>query len=191
MLFRWDLEKICFFKSAKEYEMFNYTWVFCGIYRIYGNDWLLWCRISATNNLRRYNGTTFYASNDPHVQRIHLNDGPQRNDTYEVNFTDDEIDSNDTFCKGISKILSGECIATYICEVIHCCSERFPESGVLGAYPVSNINPNLLKSLAGWKWILILIGSFILQEQELTKSISPYFLQKSKNYWSEKYWIIA
>lgn len=177
------MEKICLLKSDEENQTFNYTWVFRGIYRIYGKNWLLWCSISATNNSRRYNGTTFYESNDPHVQRIHLDDGSQRNDTYEINFTDEEVNSNDTFCKGISKILSGECIGTYICEIIYCCFERFPESGILGAYPVSNINPNLLKSLAGWKCSIseIFIALFILQKQEL--------IIFSQNYWSRKYWI--
>ncbi|XP_055301979.1 uncharacterized protein LOC129568316 [Sitodiplosis mosellana] len=76
----WDLEQICFTKTDSKNQTFNYI-------------------ISATNNSRRYNGTTFYESNDPYVQRIHLDDGTQRNDTYEMNFTDDEINSNDTFCK--------------------------------------------------------------------------------------------
>lgn len=86
---------------------------------------------------------------DPHVQRIDLNDGNQLKGMYQVDFSDAEVNSNETFCKGISKILSGECIPAYICQIIHCCFDRFSESGILGAYPVTNINPNLLKSLAG------------------------------------------
>lgn len=45
---------------------------------------------------------------DPHVQRIHLDDGYQRNDVYEVIFTDEELNSNATFCRGISRIISGK-----------------------------------------------------------------------------------
>lgn len=101
------------------------------------------------NNSRKFNGTTVYETDDPHVQRIDLDDGNQLHAKYQVDFSDAEINSNATFCRGISKILAGECFAAYICEVIDCCFDRFPESGVLGAYPVSNINPNLLKSLAG------------------------------------------
>ncbi|XP_031626818.1 uncharacterized protein LOC116343071 [Contarinia nasturtii] len=86
----------------------------------------------ATNNSRQYNGTTDYTTNDPvdpHVQLIHVEDGVQTNGVYEVNFTDSELSTNNMFCKGISKKIS--------------------ETGVLGAYPVSNINPDLIKSLVG------------------------------------------
>lgn len=42
--------------------------------------------------------------NDPHVHRFHLLDIPQRNGTYEVEFTDIELKSSDTFCKATKTI---------------------------------------------------------------------------------------
>lgn len=65
-------------------------------------------RFSSTNNSRRFNGTTFYEVDDPHVQRIHLEDGNQLDGVYLVKFTDDELGSLNAFCKGISDIISGE-----------------------------------------------------------------------------------
>lgn len=60
-------------------------------------------RILSDNNSRMYNGTTM-TTNDPHFQRIHLVDIPQRDGTYEVEFTDIELNSNDTFCKATKTI---------------------------------------------------------------------------------------
>lgn len=42
------------------------------------------------------------------MQRVPLSDWPQREAAYEVEFTDDELHSNETFCKGISKTISGK-----------------------------------------------------------------------------------
>lgn len=67
--------------------------------------------IPSLNNSRKYNGITFYESDDPHVQRIKLDDTNQFG-LYEINFTDDEIHSNETFCRGITKKISGKCIAS-------------------------------------------------------------------------------
>lgn len=50
---------------------------------------------------------TYYEIDDPHVQRIHIADGKQRNGVYEVHFTDTELTSHDMFCKGISTTISG------------------------------------------------------------------------------------
>lgn len=61
-------------------------------------------RISSDNNSRKYNGTTYIETNDPHVQRIKLSDIPQRNGTYEVEFTDVELKSTETFCKATNTI---------------------------------------------------------------------------------------
>lgn len=56
-------------------------------------------RILSDNNSRKYNGTTYIETNDPHVQRINLLDIPQRNGTYEVEFSDVELKSTELFCK--------------------------------------------------------------------------------------------
>lgn len=56
-------------------------------------------RISSDNNSRKYNGTTYVKTTDPHMQRLHLLDIPQRNGTYEVEFTDVELKSTEIFCK--------------------------------------------------------------------------------------------
>lgn len=53
-----------------------------------------------------YNGTTYIENGDiPYAQRFNLYDGP-RSEIYEVEFTKDEMHSNETFCKGYSKIIS-------------------------------------------------------------------------------------
>lgn len=81
--------------------------------------------------------------NDPHVQRIHLNDSPQIDAVYEVNFSDDEIKSNKIFYKGISKHISGKLNETYISEV---CLDA-DRTG--GANTLSSIDTALLKLLVG------------------------------------------
>ena len=81
--------------------------------------------------------------NDPHVQRIHLNDDPQLNAVYEVHFSDDEINSNKIFFKGISKHISGKLNETYISEFF------FDSDFDFDSVHTSNINPELLKSLIG------------------------------------------
>lgn len=67
-------------------------------------------RISSENNSRTYNGTTYFKTNDPYDQRIRLTDIPQRNGTYEVEFTDIELKSSDKFCKATKTI---ECKRTH------------------------------------------------------------------------------
>lgn len=62
-------------------------------------------RISLLNNQRKYNGTTYYETKKPHLQRIHLLDEPQHNGIYEVEFTEAELKSSNTFCKGISQLI--------------------------------------------------------------------------------------
>lgn len=103
---------------------------------------MIFCSISATNNSRKFNGTTLNEMNDPNVQRIHLDDSNQFKAVYEVNFSNNEINSNETFCKGISKTISSELISTVID------TDRFLEMGA-GVIPVANINPSLLKALVG------------------------------------------
>lgn len=79
---------------------------------------------------------------DPHVQRIHLKDDSQLDAVYEVNFSDNEINSNKTFCKSISKHISGELDPSYIDQVCL-------DVDRMGAVPLSNINGQLLKALVG------------------------------------------
>lgn len=80
--------------------------------------------------------------NDPHVQRIHLEDEPQLNAVYEVRFSDDEINSNNIFFKGISKHISGKLNEMYISEVCL-------DADRIGVNTLSNINESLLKTLVG------------------------------------------
>lgn len=64
-------------------------------------------RISSENNSRTLSDTTQYNEmNDPHEQRIAVVDFPHCDGVYEVNFTDNELDSNETFCKGIKTVIS-------------------------------------------------------------------------------------
>lgn len=81
------------------------------------------------NNSSKYNWTTYFEAENLHVQLIHSDDDNQRDDIYQIIFTPEELDSNDTFCRGITKIVS--------------------ESGVLAARPITNIDPNALRSLIG------------------------------------------
>lgn len=63
-------------------------------------------RILATNNSRKYNGTTYLEAEDPHVQLIHVEDGNQLDATYQIVFTPDELNSKDEFCRGITNIVA-------------------------------------------------------------------------------------
>lgn len=99
--------------------------------------------ISAKNNSRKFNGTTLNEVNDPHVQRIHLKDDTQLDAVYEVNFSDNEINSNEKFFKGISKHIFVKLNETYPIDGICFDADR------TGAVPMANINPVLLRSLVG------------------------------------------
>lgn len=67
-------------------------------------------RITSNNNSRMYNGTTENELNDPHAQIVRLMDPYRIKGVYKMQFTDSELSSVETFCKGISGII----------EVIHC-----------------------------------------------------------------------
>lgn len=43
---------------------------------------------------------------DSHIQNVYLVDFPNCDGIYEVKFTADELQSNETFCKGISNVIS-------------------------------------------------------------------------------------
>lgn len=62
-------------------------------------------RISATNNSRKFYGSTYLEDDDPLVQRINLVDDTQRNDTYQIIFTPEQLCSSDTFCREITEII--------------------------------------------------------------------------------------
>lgn len=62
-------------------------------------------RISSKNNSRKEISITKNETNDPHVQQVTLLDDLRYYGVYEVMFTDEELHSNGTFCKGISKIV--------------------------------------------------------------------------------------
>lgn len=68
------------------------------------------CRISSDNNSRTLNDTTSYTgkdeSGDPLEQRIALVDYPYCDGVYEVKFTVNELNSDETFCKGVSSVIS-------------------------------------------------------------------------------------
>lgn len=65
-------------------------------------------RILAINNSRKFHGTTYidtHETNDPLVQFIHLEDGNQRDNIYQVDLTNEELNSNEIFCRGITKTI--------------------------------------------------------------------------------------
>lgn len=63
-------------------------------------------RVQSENDLRTYNGTTYYEMNLPFTQRIHILDHPQLDGVFEINLTESELHSNETFCKSISHFIS-------------------------------------------------------------------------------------
>lgn len=63
-------------------------------------------RIKSKNNARRYEGTTFTVNKNLHVQRFDLKD-TQLDATYEIDLTSDELETNRTFCKHLSRTISG------------------------------------------------------------------------------------
>lgn len=88
---------------------------------------------------------------DPHVQRIHLEDGNQLNAIFQIVFTSDELMSKDTFCRGITKVVSRKYKSINSRTDLRLIDFYFSrtEFGVLGARPISNIDANALKSLVG------------------------------------------
>lgn len=58
------------------------------------------------NNARRYEGTTFSVNKNPLVLRFNLTDS-QFDATYEIDLVPDELDSKLTFCKEVSRTISG------------------------------------------------------------------------------------
>lgn len=63
-------------------------------------------RISSKNNSRKYKGESKQNTNDPHLHTIQFDAFPIHKSQYEVKFTENELQSSETFCKGISKIIS-------------------------------------------------------------------------------------
>ncbi|XP_055304791.1 uncharacterized protein LOC129569697 isoform X2 [Sitodiplosis mosellana] len=101
----WNIDHICFTKAEKETLTFHYV---------------------------KYNGTTENEADDAHVQIVRLTEYNQFKDVYRINFTDSELNCDDTFCKGISDTIESSSYDGWFI---------FPF--------MSQIDPNLLKSLTG------------------------------------------
>lgn len=79
-------------------------------------------RILAINNSRKFYGTTYIntnESNDPLVQFINLKDGSQRDDIYQVNFTNEELDSNEIFCRRTTKTIQRKHLIFFIMKSLN------------------------------------------------------------------------
>ncbi|XP_055304793.1 uncharacterized protein LOC129569698 [Sitodiplosis mosellana] len=109
----WDLENVCFVRSNIDSNTFEYV-------------------ISSRNNSRKEKSITKNETFEPNVQHVTLLDDLRYYGVYEVRFTDEELHSNATFCKGISKIV----------KIIYYRIVQMPIS-------TNEINSNLLKSLVG------------------------------------------
>lgn len=107
--------------------------------------------ISAENNSRRHNGTTVSESNDSHVQLIKVNKITWKG-LYKVNFTDDEIISNGTFCNGVKDIkrMYSNCYMFLIKINFIILYDHFSDEQFLGFIPPDAIEQTVLKSLTGW-----------------------------------------
>lgn len=63
-------------------------------------------RLLSDNNSKKFNGETTIENGDsPSVQRLRLNDG-WRDDTFEIEFAENELHSSETFCKAVSKLVA-------------------------------------------------------------------------------------
>lgn len=66
--------------------------------------------VSSDNNSRTLNDTTSYEgkdeSGDPLEQRVAIVDYPYCDGVYEGKFTENELQSDETFCKGVSSVIS-------------------------------------------------------------------------------------
>lgn len=64
--------------------------------------------IFSENNSRMYNGTTYIENEDiPRVQKFYLNDYPVYYSD-KIEFTTNELHSNESFCKDRSKQITGQ-----------------------------------------------------------------------------------
>lgn len=101
-----------------------------------------------------FTGETFYDNDlqNPQIQRIHLSDSWLEDYVLEVEFTKQELNATNTFCKGISTIISSKmCFEnTNVVTLNNLNSKNFPvPSHIKDIISVQNIDPNALKSLVG------------------------------------------
>lgn len=66
-------------------------------------------RITSLNNNRKFCGNTYYEGEEVLSQRIHIDDPGQGDYVVRIDFTKDEIELNQPFCKGITEIISRTC----------------------------------------------------------------------------------
>lgn len=99
-----------------------------------------WIRVSSKNNGRKYNGSLHIEDQDQPVQRIKVRSGYydiNEDDEYKIEFTKNELNSNENFCKGV---------LFDPCENGRCELDMRIETSPY----ILNIDPNALKSLIGW-----------------------------------------
>lgn len=82
------------------------------------------------------------------MQQLHLYDWPQRDAIYQIEFNDSELQSNETFCKGISKTITGGLnnVSRHM-NAINFCFFVSIETGISGAFIARDINPELIQAL--------------------------------------------
>lgn len=61
---------------------------------------------TTSNAYSLYSGIFMVVNKNPHVQRFDLKD-TQLDATYEIDLTSDELETNRTFCKHLSRTISG------------------------------------------------------------------------------------
>lgn len=98
-----SFQKICFKKSDENDEEYHFTWVLLNFFS--KTKWIesipFFCRINANNSTVVFNGTTHYDTEQPLLHHVHVDDEEQRH-TYQIIFTDEELNSTDTFCKHVA-----------------------------------------------------------------------------------------
>lgn len=77
-------------------------------------------RIKAKNIPRLVNGETYYEDNqmDPFIQRVIIPDLPS-NYVVEMEFTEKEFNTWDTFCRNITQFINGNRLANKIKSTVH------------------------------------------------------------------------
>lgn len=111
-------------------------------------SWIL--RINSTNTARRYCGETYF-EDSPLTQRIHLKDPPQSDILLEIDFTEHEFQSNDTFCRGYSELIYDNSTDSFELDSFLSHRDSVLEDKIIGPVVLYDINPQLLKALVGWK----------------------------------------
>lgn len=116
---RWDFKNVCFKMVNIVQKTFQYEWVrffeivFCGGRKRCQWHFLQYMsllhaeRMRSLNNGKKYTGETYYEAEDPpQSQRIHISDSSQSDSVLRIDFTNDELNSTDIFCRVITEIIS-------------------------------------------------------------------------------------